>query len=166
MKLLLTDLDGTLTESWNTKFLLNVTDKINELSAGGVKIAVVTNQGGVGYRRHTQDKKYPDLQSVLERMNDIARMLPIDKIYVSLDAGRAEWTNYDDPDSVIVDSNDNAYIQASWRPDWCKPDDGMLMQACNDFDIDPADCLMIGDRDTDKIKGFNFQWAQDFFNGS
>jgi len=164
MKLLLADLDGTLAESWTTKILPGVAQKLTRIKSDGVAIAVVTNQGGVGYRRHTDDETYPDLADVLDRMGAIATVLPIDRIYVALHHGRDEWPSCDDVDSVVVDADDSPYVVASWRPDWRKPGSGMLMQACEDFDVDPANALMIGDSDTDRINGFAFQWGKEFFS--
>lgn len=50
MRLLLADLDGTLVESWRETTLPGIPERLAELHAQGATVAVVTNQGGVGYR--------------------------------------------------------------------------------------------------------------------
>ena len=69
--------------------------------------------------------------SELEKMNDhLKSYLPIDKIYIC-------------PHS----NKDNCNCR--------KPKPGMILSAFNDFNLDPLKCVVVGDRVTDIIAGYN-----------
>ena len=98
MRLLLADLDGTLVKTWRETPLPGIPDRLAELRAQGVAVAVATNQGGVGYRyaheqrgEWAQAARYPTLDQVLIRLAAIASALPIDRIYTCLHHGREDW---------------------------------------------------------------------------
>ena len=75
MQLLLADLDGTLVESWRETILPGIPERLAEWRDRGARIAVATNQGGVGYRyaheqrgEWAQAARYPTLEDVQARL--------------------------------------------------------------------------------------------------
>lgn len=168
MRLLLADLDGTLVETWRETPLLGIPARLAELRAQGVTVAVVTNQGGVGYRyaheqrgEWAQAARYPTFQDMQIRLAAIAGTLPIDRLYVSLHHGWEDWPI--PPEWVNGRIEQYSGMAVTWRADWRKPAPGMLLQALADLDAMPGEALMIGDRPEDQAAalaaGVPFQWV-------
>lgn len=102
---------------------------LRKLADAGFKIALVTNQSGIGRGLFTREE--------LDRVNDRLRQLldefgaKIDAIYICPHA----------PDAGC---------------DCRKPHTGLLKAACRDFDVDRQRSVMLGDSDKDILLGKNF----------
>jgi HAD superfamily hydrolase (TIGR01662 family) len=155
MQLLLADLDGTLVESWRETILPGIPERLAEWRDRGARIAVATNQGGVGYRyaheqrgEWAQAARYPTLEDVQARLAAIADALHLDRLYVSLHHGREDWPT--PPEWANGRIEQYGSMMVTWRPDWRKPAPGMLLQALEDLGAVPGEVLMVGDRNEDK----------------
>jgi len=168
MRILIADLDGTLVETWRETALPGIPERLAELRAQGATVAVVTNQGGVGYRyaheqrgEWAQAARYPTLDQVLTRLTTIAGALLIDRIYTCLHHGREDWPT--PPEWADGRIEQYGSMMVTWRPDWRKPAPGMLLQALEDLGAVPGEVLMVGDRPEDQAAalaaGMPFQWV-------
>ena len=168
IRLLLCDLDGTLVEPWRTTPLPDVRERLRVLQDQGVPMVVVTNQGGVGYRyaheqrgEWAQAARYPTFEDVQSRLATIANFLPFTRSYVSLYHGRPEWPLLEA--YRMIEFHDPVPAFWSWRPDWHKPQPGMLLQALEDLTVAPSEALMVGERREDheaaRAAGVPFRWA-------
>jgi D-glycero-D-manno-heptose 1,7-bisphosphate phosphatase len=168
MRLLLADLDGTLVETWRETPLPGIPERLAGLRAQGVTVAVVTNQGGVGYRyaheqrsEWAQAARYPTLDQVLIRLEAITGVIPIRRIYTCLHHGQEDWP----VPTEWADGRIEQYsgMAVTWRADWRKPAPGMLLQALKDLGVAPSEALMVGDRPEDQAAalaaGVPFQWV-------
>jgi D-glycero-D-manno-heptose 1,7-bisphosphate phosphatase len=168
IRLLLCDLDGTLVETWRTTPLPDVRERLRLLQDQGVPVVVVTNQGGVGYRYVYEQRgewataaQYPTFEDVQARLVAIAECLPFCRSYISLYHGRPDWPRPDAYHRIEFHTPVPAFW--SWRPDWHKPQPGMLLQALEDLAVAPSEALMVGDRNEDReaarAAGVPFRWA-------
>jgi HAD superfamily hydrolase (TIGR01662 family) len=166
------DVDGTLAEKYILDLLPGVEDffrLINGSScAAKPKVAIATNQGGVGMRHWMElqgfgnPEKYPTQADIEERMRKLTQLLLLDSeagIYAAYRYRNREgkWS------PVPPEGKDNP----RWSKDWRKPNPGMLLQAMQDADVAAADTLFIGDspddQDAARAAGCDFQWAETFF---
>jgi histidinol phosphatase-like enzyme len=168
IRLLLCDLDGTLVDAWRTTPLPDVCERLYLLQDQGVPVVVVTNQGGVGYRYAHEQRgewaeaaRYPTFEAVQARLAAIAECLPFCRSYISLYHGHPEWPMPADRRRIEFHHPVPAFW--SWRPDWHKPQPGMLLQALEDLNVAPSEALMVGDRIEDReaarAAGVPFRWA-------
>jgi D,D-heptose 1,7-bisphosphate phosphatase len=95
----------------------------------GWKVFIVTNQSGVARGFYTED----DVRSLLHRITEECAVL----------GGTIDDTRYCPyhPNATI-----DAYRRAS---DWRKPEPGMLLDLLRVWNLQPAQCVMIGDQETD-----------------
>lgn len=123
------DRDGTLID--NVPFLheperLQLRDGVAEsllaLSKGGFRLVIVTNQQGLGLGYFNMDQFIAVNQQLLRQIG--AAGVSIDRIYFC------------------------PHSQAE-KCDCRKPLAGMLLRACRDFQVKPADCVLIGDTPAD-----------------
>jgi histidinol phosphatase-like enzyme len=175
-ELFLLDVDGTIAEKYTRTLLPEVADYFQRFWASPAgrrsKIALVTNQGGVGMRyqleqrRQRNSSRYPTEAEVLARLNVLTQALssaaptPVAiPFYVCFRflSHSGQWTpappeRADDP---------------RWSKDWRKPAPGMLLQAMQDAHTLPDQTLMVGDSTDDEnaalAAGCPFTWAKDFF---
>ena len=174
--LLCIDLDGTIVEDNQSAVILPYfADFIRRLDPIQVKIALVTNQGGVGLKhwmtvsRFGEPDKLPSQEDVLERIGSIERKLrelwagdlTIFIAFRFLSKG-GKWG----PIPF------NSKTDPRWNQDWRKPGGGMIREAMKWAKISPFESskvLMIGDMDTDegaaKSANVRFQRAPNFFTG-
>ena len=163
-KLVLFDRDWTLTKpASGEQFPKTIDDQmwidgrlehIHQLNTQGVKIAIVTNQGGAAWGIFTPEQM--DLQLLKQKME--GRM---DACFVC----------YHDTSEK---ARQRAKVKALTVPDlykgeWDrrKPGSGMLIEAMDHFQIDRHDTLYVGDREEDRLAaeaaGCDFEWAWDYF---
>jgi D-glycero-D-manno-heptose 1,7-bisphosphate phosphatase len=154
-RLCIFDVDGTLTttksgdtfrksaDDW--QWLPGRLEKLAELKAHGVRLAVATNQGGVAFGYMKQE----DILAELTRTINEAGIAP-GGLYVCYTHPKASIEAY-------RDEEDNRR----------KPGPGMLLDAMRDFGVEPDGTLYIGDRPEDegaaKAANVVFMWSDDFF---
>ncbi|HYQ92655.1 MAG TPA: HAD hydrolase-like protein [Candidatus Competibacteraceae bacterium] len=124
--------------------------------------------GGVGYRyaheqrgEWAQAARYPTFEDVQARLATIAEHLPLSRSYISLFHGHPKWPM--PADRRLIEFHHPVPAFWSWRPDWHKPQPGMLLQALEDLNVAPSEALMVGDRLEDQkaahAAGVPFRWA-------
>jgi phosphoglycolate phosphatase-like HAD superfamily hydrolase len=175
-RLVLFDLDGTLTGQYETDPLPGVERTLVELAEAGARLVGATNQGGVGYRYayerwgRANAAKYPTVEEIVERLKVLGERLPqLEAFYVSLHSGQEnfpvprDWR--DRP--VREERAGDLVVRLGWLAEWRKPAPGMLLQAIEGAGADRADALMVGDRDDDRLAAaaarVRFEWAEGYF---
>lgn len=179
-KLIVFDVDGTLTKSFDADLLPGVAEYFDPIFHPGCRnrpqIAFATNQGGVALRRWLEIsgeeeenfEKYPTREMVEGRIAAIMAALEGTRPYIRPYISYA----YQQSDGDYVPAPPEAYVARDellpeWRHSWRKPAPGMIIQAMTDADVEPHQTLMIGDSPTDqaaaRAAGCYFQWAQKFF---
>lgn len=106
-------------------------EAIAAAKAAGKLAIVVTNQSGIGRGYYTEE----DMHQLHEHMNDDLEKrtgVRIDAFYFCPFHADAKLEQYRHPS----------------HPDR-KPNPGMLQRAIADFGLDPAQCLMVGDKQSD-----------------
>ncbi|MBZ0294352.1 MAG: HAD hydrolase-like protein [Anaerolineae bacterium] len=167
-KLIIFDLDGTLVvDRESSELLPGVLDWFTEHHAQQ-RIAIATNQGGVGLRywmeveKFGRPQKYPTEDRIWSRVDAVQAQLP----------GGPYPANacfaYQNRKGIWSPTPPDKRGQPEWSPDCRKPAPGMLRRAMTEAEIaNPADCLMVGDRVEDQLAaqaaGCAFQWAWEFF---
>lgn len=154
-RLAIFDVDGTLVEpksgatfrktadDW--QWLPGRLEKLAELKAQGIRLAVATNQGGVAFG-------YMQAQDILAELTRTIKEagIPTGGLYVCYTHPKASIEQY-------RDEEDNRR----------KPGPGMLLDAMRDFEAEPEETLFVGDRPEDEQASIAantaFQWAEDFF---
>ena len=110
-------------------FMPNIIELCQHLKRLGYKLIVATNQSGIGRGYYTED----DFLKLSEWMKTqfAESQCPIDALYYS---------------PFHPEKAKHPYLKNS---ECRKPAPGMLLQAIKDFDLEPSDCVMIGDNETD-----------------
>lgn len=168
-KLILFDYDGTLAQFKTGILLPNVKETFAKLPYS-TKLAICTNQGGVGLRYWMivdgfgSPQNYPSETKIRSQVQKT--IVEIDSAirpyfcfaYQSVKKGTWNPT----PDEFETDD------LSCWRRDWRKPQPGMLLQAMADFGVSPEETLFVGDWAEDELAasaaGCFFQWDYVFFN--
>lgn len=124
----------------------NVREVLDAIRAEGVQIAIATNKAGVGFGHHTIRDCATKRAAVLHDLG-----LPVaTRWYEAYGHPRADLPQYRFDDFMR------------------KPNPGMLLQACIDARVEPADATMIGDMDADALAaeraGCDFVWEEDYFD--
>jgi HAD superfamily hydrolase (TIGR01662 family) len=165
-RLIVFDVDGTLAETYKNRLLPGVAEWFANRPAD-VKVAIATNQGGVGLRywmeseRFGNPKAYPTRDKIIQRMRYLSRRLgvPWKNVYVAYAYRNKKGEAGPVPAEFALDPY--------WRHDWRKPEAGMIRQAMADHGVTPAETLMVGDREDDHgaagLAGVAFMWADAFF---
>lgn len=128
-----------------------------------VKIAIATNQGGVGLKfwmergGFGEPGKYPSLDDVNYRLVRLFQFkFPIFACY-----------RYQSREGKWGPVPEGCEFQNEWQQDWRKPNPGMLIQAMKVLDCTPDETLMVGDSEEDRQAAANagcaFQYAWEFF---
>jgi beta-phosphoglucomutase-like phosphatase (HAD superfamily) len=161
IKAVLFDLDGTLVKSFTTTPLPGAAERIASLREQGMPIAVCTNQAGPLWRAATGQEKYPSVGKMAGNIKTIIEALGLDGVpwFVSVgdavgDAAKLLGESYDhiasgialELDDVLFDVDSHVNEHREWR----KPNPGMLLFAAKYLDVDPGDCLYVGDMESDR----------------
>jgi HAD superfamily hydrolase (TIGR01662 family) len=172
IELIIFDVDGTLAKSYSLELMPSVKEFFQLVFQAGCawhpKIAIATNQGGVGMRywmekdHFGKPAQYPSQAAIEERMqNLIAQLnLPPDlPVYVAY-----RYKNIFGKWSPVPPGQEQ---NPRWNPDWRKPGPGMLLQAMRDAVVGPDRAMYVGDRKDDqkaaRAAGCCFSEARDFF---
>jgi D-glycero-D-manno-heptose 1,7-bisphosphate phosphatase len=152
-RLLLLDRDGTLNRSLGDRppnrpdeveLLPGVAARLHHQAALGWRLAVITNQGGVAYGYLTEAQAHAIQNAVLETLP-----VPVDASYLCPHHPAGTIARY------AIDCPNR------------KPAPGAILQALARFEAQAADCLFVGDQDSDcqaaQAAGVPFVWAWDFF---
>ncbi len=163
-RLFLLDIDGTIADRDSTEIYPEALDFFVRTSSN---IAFVTNQGGPACHDAGWDfsDKFPSLEEVEARLITILDSLPPGSgkhydLYVCYAYRQRNG-------AVIILKSDKFVFPASTEEAHRKPNPGMLLQAMADYQVEPHETLMIGDRPEDKgaaiAAGVAFIWAHEFF---
>lgn len=165
IKLFLFDVDGTLTQP----FANNLTDEaVGWFDRERPKnIALITNQGGVGLRLWMEEGGFGN-PSELPTQNDvIARLDTLKGEIMEYSKRVVNYVAYRYQSRKSGEWSPVANNTPEWSKEWRKPLPGMLLQAMEDFNALPAECIMVGDRESDRLAaeaaGVKFIWAINFF---
>jgi len=184
-KLIVFDVDGTLTVPWKEELLPGVKDwfrvwRLAKLNGNAPDVALATNQGGPALRAWMEQdgwgepEKFPTIQDVIARLSSVKNMLSdngrlVLPLYIStayktgnkdLYAPFQNWMTFGDDRKGMVGRH---YVM------WRKPQPGMLLALAHVYEYSPAlkQCLAVGDHDADEIAarraGFDFKSNSDFF---
>lgn len=168
--LIVFDVDGTLAEKYILTLLPGVAEffRLAQDSAcpERPRLAIATNQGGVGMRwwkQKTGQKdygKYPTEEEIDQRMSALAAMLGGGMPYYAAFRYRSRGGKWTPPPPGKQDD-------PRWSEAWRKPNPGMLRQAMQDAGTGPERTLFVGDSPDDegaaRAAGVEFAWAADFF---
>lgn len=169
------DLDGTLVEKYGTQPLQNVHAYLERLEAKGHKLAIATNQAGLAWRRLTKATKFPDVQSMARRFDQIAQDLtPLAQVpwFVSVFDNRVKLhaNQYENLCLDLASACPQLSLIVKADPQWRKPQPGMLLSAGQYYNLDPGEMMFVGDYKTDEeaaaTAGIRFAWADAFFDSS
>lgn len=186
LKLAILDLDGTVRGAVgqrppNTveeiKILPGVADKLARLRRQNIKIVFASNQMGVGIRYAAETwLRGVDSSSALAGWCCSRLHYP-----TAEQVWRLAWATME-----RVGGADGGYLSfyysprpgqpcgpqppdagPEWLTGWRKPQPGMLLQACADFNVMPDEALMVGDMRTDRLAAeaidVRFVFAVEFF---
>jgi D-glycero-D-manno-heptose 1,7-bisphosphate phosphatase len=117
---------GDLGDPDLVRLIPGVQGACRRLHDAGLRLVVVTNQGGVARGRYTED----DVHAVHQRLNDLLGGL--------IDAFR--HCPYPPQGTVPAYAREHP---------WRKPAPGMLLDAARELGLDPARCWMVGDKPRD-----------------
>ena len=164
--LVIFDVDGTLCLLDEVELLPNRKEILDSLAVEDVRLAIATNQGGVGYRlyRETKNKpidEFPTEAEVLSRMNgikeNIGRSIRVNIAFSYYIKWEKSW-------SPIPAGREG---EPFWQPDFRKPSGGMLLDHIQFFDVSADETLYVGDRPEDEAAalaaGCHFEWAWQYF---
>jgi D-glycero-D-manno-heptose 1,7-bisphosphate phosphatase len=165
-ELIIFDIDGTITEIkpeivkkypravtpnklGEQQAIAGMREILADIKKAGIHIALATNRGGVAWGYSTFEESISFAQEAADLCG-----IPEAKLYISPYHAKAKGPR-------VIE-------KYALEHDWRKPNPGMLLQAMEDFKIEPQNTLFVGDRETDKLAAENanldFQWANKFFN--
>jgi len=168
-KLFCWDVDGTLVKDYKSAELMpQVVAYVQGLRGSDTEIALVSNQGGVGFRLWGEANEvkgwqnYPTEAAVRERLAQVAEQIEVlsgirPRIYCAFQY-KLKHGPMTQPDGA-----------REWSYNWRKPNGGMICQAMADT-LGEFETVMVGDFTEDEFAagraGCKFVWASDFFVGS
>ena len=171
-KLYIFDLDNTLVEKWGVTPLPGVLMHLTTLEQNGCAIAIATNQAGIAWGALTKREQFPTPASLGARCIEIAQLLPplqhahwfiaIHDARVRLSARR-----YTTLVAATEQTGEPLTLHVAAVPDWRKPQPGMLITACERYNVTEDEAIFIGDMDADaeaaQTAGMDFVSAEEFF---
>lgn len=136
-ELIIFDVDGTLVRTKSGKefradaadweLLPGRVEKLAALKAQGIRLALASNQGGVGFGLLKQEEIMREIHATAKTLG-----IPRGGVYICYNHPRAKLEQYRADDHRR------------------KPGPGMLLEAMQDFEASPMETLMVGDRPEDK----------------
>ena len=162
------DLDGTLTETWEATILSGVADRVSALKG---HLAVATNQAGVGWHA-VEGEPYPRASEVGTRLVKVAEAVPRlkDALWlVAIGDERVALTEkrWQGLAEALVRAAAPLQVRVSSDLSWRKPRPGMLLKACEAFDVRRGAAICVGDHQTDaeaaEAAGVDFVDADRYF---
>ena len=179
ISLLCLDVDGTVVETNKSLVIIpKVAEFLSKLDPTRVKIALVTNQGGVGLKHWMTVNNFGD-PSTLPTQQDVESRIQaiLDKVKAVFPGQinvymafryQSKGGNGKPPRWAPVPAA--AKNDPRWQQEWRKPNPGMIVAAMKWAGVSPFEknkVLMIGDMDSDegaaKTAGVLFRRAPDFF---
>lgn len=166
------DIDGTLADR-DTNVLLPGVLKWFEQHNAPIRIALATNQGGVGLRYWMvrdgfgQPDNFPDQRDAENHVQAVINQLP-ERFRDELDLYTLICFAYQSKKSgkwcPVPEGHEDDW---QWSPAYRKPAPGMLRRIMSEFHIMPNLALMVGDGEEDKqaaeAAGCDFMGAWEFF---
>lgn len=144
-KLVLLDIDGTIADRDSVEIYPRARRFIESLGPS-VEVAFITNQGGPPCRRAGWEfsRTFPTRIAVQDRLDNLMKMVydllgRKSSLYVA-------WV-YQDKAGQVYDLSGPVEEDTKIKEClfWRKPGPGMILRACLDSRVVPADALMIGD---------------------
>jgi hypothetical protein len=142
--------------AWNTEAPdPGVSAALEGLERHEVKVAIVTHQGGPLWRTWTDDPKYPGTSEVAKRLTETAEMYPSLQSalwLVSLYDERVKLA--DDRQRAVAAALSRAaqplWVFSSTSPEWCRPEPGMIVEACKRRETKPQHAVVVGRKPRDR----------------
>lgn len=155
-----TGVTGSRSKRYDTVTLLpGRQERVKALLAAGDRVAIVTNQGGVAFGYQSKEQATEKIGQVLS-----ATGIPGRGIRTRPSRKRGQ------PGAYAAFLHPKATVEefvCSEASDWRKPGGGMIRQAMRDYGVGPADVVMVGDMDTDRLAavaaGVAYRDADEFF---
>jgi phosphoglycolate phosphatase-like HAD superfamily hydrolase len=168
------DVDGTIAMSYSDELLPEAAKFFAGFDWEKDKLALATNQGGVGLRYWMEQggfgepEEKPTAEQVQARLEKLRSQIVGKQIercpifvsfaYQSKKSGKWAPTPYDlsGRDLIATATSDDPMVKHipvipnEWREDWRKPAPGMLLAAMKHFGETPENTVMIGNSDDDK----------------
>jgi histidinol phosphatase-like enzyme len=187
LDLLIFDLDGTLAKKFTLKLLPGVADFFRlalGLGQGGLgqgdlcaerpRLAIATNQGGVGLRTWMEMENrgfpwgYPTVAKIEKRLHAMAEILAGGDPERAREIDLYSAFAYQDRTGRWSPVPPGRECDPRWQPDWRKPGPGMLLAAIQAAGSTPKRTLFVGDSKEDQAAaqaaGCKFQLACEFFD--
>lgn len=168
MKFFIFDIDGTLADRDTGVLLPGVREWFDQHDGAEFRIALVTNQGGVGLRRWMEEggfgdpDQYPCEEQAREHIEKVEAQLPVLVRSYACFAYQSKKSGKWAPTPDYVEAGD-----PEWDHQNRKPNPGMFLQALQGVDASPEQTIMVGDAEEDRqaaeSAGVAFMWAEEFF---
>ena len=177
VRLLCLDVDSTIvSERDSTKLISQFRDLLRSLDPTRIKIALVSNQGGVGLRRWMEQGHWGEPHNLPTQAQVEARMETIVTEIKTLFRGDVSVYvafRYKTAKGKISPRPAGTAADARWEENWRKPNPGMLLKAMEDSGVSATErlreTLFIGDQVTDQEAAERasvaFMFAKSFFYG-
>lgn len=167
MSLIIFDLDGTLVVRDTDEFLPNVPERVAG-AASESRIAIATNQGGVGLRLWMERGGFGDPSSLPTEEQAEERILRIMRRLKVVQVGMVFMAfAYQSKKSGLWSPEGSITGDPRWWREWRKPAPGMLLAAMNAAGTTPDKTLMVGDSTEDALAaeaaGCTFMDAAEYF---
>ena len=173
-KLLLLDKDGTLIspksgakfvgDPWDQLPLPNVSDRLRKYATEDWKMAITSNQGGVGVGHKSLENCILEMKFCLELFPEI-----VEAYFCPDFEGSGCWRVWGEctrEEQIMYGANSFETTDLQVAGLFRKPNPGMLTLAANFYNFD--EILYVGDRPEDEgaaiAANIPFQWATDFFS--
>ena len=126
-----------------------VSATLEDLERHGVKVAVLSHQGGPLWRAFTKDPRYPDAPEVAKRLTETAEMYPFLRSALWLVSLYDERVKLGDDHQRAVAAALSRAAQPLWifssaSPEWCRPEPGMIVEACKRRETKPQHAVVVG----------------------